>query len=56
MTVAGEQERHAAHGWWRQDTSHIRNVPYLLTHTLMKCPCGFYGWVEPDPNNPYEKE
>lgn len=44
--MAGETELHASHGWQRQGTSHIRNVAYLLTHALMKCPCGFYGWVE----------
>lgn len=37
--------QHVAHGWTQRDTSHIHNVPYLLTHRLMLCPCGFYGWV-----------
>ena len=40
------EKSHAPHGWERQSTSHIRNVHYLLTHWLMKCPCGFYGWAE----------
>lgn len=36
---------HDAHGWTRCDTSHIHKVHYLHTHWLMRCPCGFYGWV-----------
>jgi hypothetical protein len=43
--MAGESERHEAHGWEQRSTDHIRNVAYLLTHRLMSCPCGFYGWV-----------
>ena len=39
--------QHGSHSWTVRDTSHIRNVAYLLTHLLVKCDCGFYGWVTP---------
>lgn len=29
-------------------TTHIRKVSYLLTHDLVRCECGFYGWIEKD--------
>jgi hypothetical protein len=43
---------HERHGWERQSTAHIRNVAYLTTHWLMKCPCGWYGWA---PREGYER-
>lgn len=27
-------------------TGHIHNVSYLLTHDLLECSCGFFGWVQ----------
>ncbi len=41
-----EVKQHRGHGWAVQDVSHIHKVDYLLTHKLVKCACGFYGWVE----------
>jgi hypothetical protein len=31
------------------DTSHIRNVHYLATHDLIRCLCGYYGWIKKEP-------
>jgi hypothetical protein len=36
---------HRRHFWFLCPTSHIRNVHYLLTHDLINCSCGWYGWV-----------
>ena len=38
-------EMHRKHDHTNLSTSHIRNVGYLLTHDLVRCTCGFYGWV-----------
>lgn len=40
-----ELKKHVEHGWLVQTTDHIHNVEYLNTHYLMRCPCGFYGWL-----------
>lgn len=37
---------HRKHNSDPVNTDHIRNVPYLLTHDLTRCECGFYGWIE----------
>ena len=37
---------HRRHDHEVLDTSHIRNVGYLVTHDLVRCSCGFYGWIE----------
>lgn len=34
------------HGWTPQSTDHIKNVPLTESHFLMRCPCGWYGWVK----------
>ena len=36
---------HKLHAHERLSTDHIKNVPYLLTHDLIRCEDGFYGWV-----------
>ena len=38
-------KQHQAHEWSRESTDHIHNVPAVDTHALMRCPCGFAGWV-----------
>lgn len=43
--------RDGVHGWQPQNTDHIKNVSLKQTHLLMKCPCGWYGWVKAS-NNP----
>ena len=37
---------HRKHDHEVLDTSHIRNVGYLVTHDLIRCGCGYYGWIE----------
>lgn len=38
---------HRKHSHRILDTSHIRNVGYLVTHGLVECSgsCRFYGWI-----------
>jgi len=44
--VGDRNGSHRAHPHSVLDTSHIRNVGYLVTHDLIRCSCGFYGWVK----------
>jgi hypothetical protein len=37
---------HTQHGWEKQSVDHINNVSLKSTHSLMKCSCGWYGWVK----------
>lgn len=46
MPNPGQFKEHVRHGWTKQSTDHIKNVAYLGTHFLMRCPCGWFGWVE----------
>lgn len=39
-------KEHSAHDWASQNTDHIKNVNLIGSHDLMKCPCGWYGWVK----------
>lgn len=39
-------ERHRQHNHRIESTDHIKNVPYTLTHDLVRCfDDGFFGWL-----------